>query len=184
MTSGNVTRLLGQIRQGDREAESALLDLVYAELRRLAHRFIIRERGPNTLETTGLVHEAYLRLAGAAEIDWQSRTHFFAVAARVMRRILVDAARQRRAEKRGGQQERVTLDERVMGNGLAPEEMLALDSALDRLASMDPRQAQIVELRFFGGLTEEEIASQLQISTRTVKRDWSVARAWLHGELH
>ncbi|MGA8028653.1 MAG: sigma-70 family RNA polymerase sigma factor [Bryobacteraceae bacterium] len=180
----NVTELLGQIRKGNREAESALMDLVYAELRRLAHRFVSRERTPNSVETTGLVHEAYLRLAGPSNVDWQSRAHFFAVAARVMRRILVDAARQRRAYKRGGDQEKVTIDERVMGDGLAPEELLALNDALDRLAAVDPRQAHIVELRFFCGLTEDEIARQLQISTRTVKREWSVARAWLHGELH
>lgn len=180
---GDITILLAELRAGNRSAESRLLPLVYDELRRRARRYLRAERPDHTLQPTALVHEAYLRLAGQNGVDWQNRTHFFAVAAQVMRRILVDHARAHKAEKRGGHEPRIALEEGLAFTEEKSAELLALDEALARLAERDPRQARVVELRFFGGLSEDEAAEVLGISTRTLKRDWSVARAWLYKEV-
>jgi RNA polymerase sigma factor (TIGR02999 family) len=180
---GEITQLLIQVTQGNQEAESRLIPLVYGELRRLARRYMRNERPDHTLQATALVHEAYLRLAGQKDISWQNRAHFFGVAANVMRRILVDHARAKLAKKRGGSDQKVSLDEAILVHPESPQQFLALDEALKELAKRDPRQSRIVELRFFGGLSEEEAAEVLGISVRTVKRDWNVARAWLYKEL-
>lgn len=164
-------------------AEAQLLELVYLELHRMAERLMRSERIDHTLQPTALVNEAYIRLLSGAQGDWQDRAHFFAVAAQVMRRILIDHARANRSDKRGGSFKRIDLNEplpSIIGNA---EELIAVDEALNRLTAWDARQSKIVELRFFVGLSEDEIAEVLQISVRTVKRDWKVARAWLYGEL-
>jgi RNA polymerase sigma factor (TIGR02999 family) len=171
------------MRNGDKAAEQQLFPLIYRTLHRLAVNFMRRERGEHTLEPTALIHETYLRLAGSGPDAWENRTHFFAVAAQIMRRVLVDHARARLAGKRGSGRRRVELDERFLFVEDDPGELLALDEALGRLAQLDERQARLVELRFFAGLTVEETAAILGVSPRTVKRDWAVARAWLHGEV-
>jgi len=181
---GDVTNLLFQLKNGNRDAESKLVPLVYGELRRLAGRYMRAERPGHTLQATALVHEAYLRLVGNKDVDWQSRAHFFGVAPSLMRRILVDHARAKLSKKRGGEEQKVSLDEAVLIQPKSPVRLLALDEALERLAKRDPRQARIVDLRYFGGLSEEETAEVLGISTRTVKRDWNVARAWLYQQLN
>jgi len=183
MPAGEMTELLRRVAQGDKEAEADLLRQVYQELHRIAAAYFLRERADHTLQATALVHEAYLRLAGQTEIDWQNRSHFFSVAARVMRRILVDHARQRSAGKRGGGGPLIPLDDNLVVTDEQCERFPDLDAALDRLENMRPRWAKVVELRYFGGLTEEEIAETLGISARTVKREWQRARAWLHDEL-
>jgi RNA polymerase sigma factor (TIGR02999 family) len=156
---------------------------VQPELRRLAHRYMRREQPGHTLQTTALVHEAYLKLVDKTHPGWQNRTHFFAVAAQLMRRIIVDHARERRALKRGGAVIKVELDEAALPSEGRAAELLALDEALDRLAAFDPRKCQVVEMRYFGGLTIEEIAEVLNIHPNTALRDWSAARAWLYAEL-
>ena len=181
---GEVTQLLLGLKAGDREAESKLLDVVYAELHRMAGRFMRRERQDHTLQATALIHEAYVHLIDQRGKDWQNRAQFFGVAAQVMRRVLVDHARTRRTEKRGGGLHKVSLDEALLLTLEQSDEVLALDEALLRLSQFDPRQSRVVELRFFGGLTEEETAEVLGIASRTVKRDWSMAKAWLYGELN
>ncbi len=184
ISPGDVTTLLVQLKNGNRDAQSRLIPLVYAELRRLAGVYMRRERSGHTLQATALVHEAYLRLAGHEGISWQNRAHFFGVAANIMRRILVDHARAKQAKKRGGSGQKVSFDEAVLIQREAPQQFLALDEALERLAKRDPRQSRIVELRFFGGLSDEETAEVLGISVRTVMRDWKVARAWLYQQLN
>jgi RNA polymerase sigma factor (TIGR02999 family) len=179
----DVTVLLAELSKGNEAAASKLIPLVYAELRRLASGYMRRERSDHTLQATALVHEAYLKLVDQRSVDWQNRAHFFGVAAQIMRRILVDHARGHLREKRGGGQRLVPIDEALV---FAPEqslELVKLDHALERLTKLDPRQAKIVELRFFGGLTVEQTADLLGISPKTVKRDWSMAKAWLHGDL-
>lgn len=180
---GDITELLSRIKGGDRDAQSQLIPLVYAELHRLAASFMRRERPDHTLQATALVHEAFLRLAASPAIDWQSRAHFFAVAANSMRRILVDHARLANAQKRPGRREKLTLETALLYSEDQSEDLLALDQALEKLQRWDDRQSRIVELRFFGGLSIEETAEVLSISARTVKRDWTMARAWLHAEL-
>jgi RNA polymerase sigma factor (TIGR02999 family) len=167
------------------EAAAELLPAVYDELRRLAQTYMTRERGEHSLQATGLVHEAYLRLVRQDRVSWRGRRHFFAVAAQVMRRLLVDHARRRRSHKRGGDWQRVTLEGLgpLLGHQLAEEELLALDRALERLAALDPRQAEVVELRFFAGLEVAEVAATLGVSKRTVEGEWTHARAWLRREL-
>lgn len=182
--SGDITRLLQDAREGDRAAFDRLLPLVYGELRRVAQRQLRDERPGHTLDATGLVNEAYLRLVGQVRVDWQGRAHFFGIAARAMRQILVDYARRRTAEKRGGDWQRVTLTSRGLGLEIPLEELLSLDAALDRLEEMEPRLRQVVEHRFFAGMTEEEIAEVLGVTPRTVRRDWVKARAWLYKELY
>ena len=180
---GEVTRLLIDLRKGDSQAEEKLIPLVYHELRRLAARYMRGERPGHSLQPTDLVHEAYIRLTGVREVEWQNRSHFFAIAAQLMRRILVDRARARHADKRGGLYTAVTFDDAFAIASGHSEQMIRLDEALSRLGKLDERQARIVELRFFGGCTESETAEVLGISTRTVKRDWRLARAWLYQEV-
>jgi RNA polymerase sigma factor (TIGR02999 family) len=179
-----VSQLLLDWSNGDRAALDKLVPLVQPELRRLARRHMRRERPGHTLQTTALVHEVYLKLVDKSHPDWQSRAHFFAVAAQLMRRIMVDHAREQRAQKRGGGAVKIELDEAALvGEGRAAE-LIALDEALDRLAKFDPRKSQVVEMRYFGGLTIEEIADVLKIHPNTATRDWSAARAWLYAELN
>jgi len=172
-----------RFREGDREAEAQLIPIVYAELRRLASFCLNRERTDHTLQPTALVHEAFLRMVHENQPIWQNRAHFFAVAARLMRQILVDYARRHRTHKRGGGQEKLSLDAALAFTREKSAEVVMLDDALDRLSEQDQRQARIVEMRFFGGLTMEEIAEVLQLSPKTVKRDWTMARAWLHQKI-
>ena len=181
--SQNVTQLLIGWSKGDKEALDALLPLVYEELRQQASRYLRRERVGHTLQTTALIHEAYLKLVDQKNVHWQNRAHFFGIAAQLMRRILVDHARSKKRAKRGGSDIRVSFNE---ANALAPVQdldIVALDEALARLAEVDEQQSRIVELRFFSGLTVEETAEVLSISPATVKRDWSMAKAWLHREI-
>jgi RNA polymerase sigma-70 factor, ECF subfamily len=183
--SGEVTRLLTDLRAGKKDAEAQLFPLVYDELRRIAAAYLRQERPNHTLQPTALVHEAYLRLVEQSEQNWQNRAHFLGIGAHLMRQILVDHARKRNAAKRGGNEQLVSLNDlEVAGPGMqSPEDLIALDEALLKLEGIDPQQCNIVELRFFGGLTEEEISHLLGVSVRTVKRDWSVARAWLYAEI-
>jgi RNA polymerase sigma factor (TIGR02999 family) len=181
MSASEVTELLHRAARGDKTAEADLIPQVYRELHKIAQAYLRRERSEHTLQATALVNEAYLRLIAGGETEWQNRNHFFSVAATVMRRILVDYARQRNAGKRSGV--RVSLDENLLISAEQCDLVSDLDAALTRLAALNARQAKVVELRFFSGLTEEEIADVLQVSARTVKRDWTVARAWLYGEL-
>ena len=180
----DVTQLLLGLKAGDKDAESQLLQTVYTELHRMAGRLMSRERPDHTLQATALINEAYVRLIDQRGKDWHSRAHFFGIAAHVMRRVLVDHARAKGREKRGGRQTKVTVDEAHPLTIERADEVVALDEALSRLAKIDPRQSRVVELRFFGGMTEEETAEVLGVSSRTVKRDWSMARAWLYGELN
>ena len=178
-----VTRLLNAWRDGKGDALQELLPLVYQELRRLAHHHMRGERPGHTLQTTAVIHEAYLKLIDQRAVDWQSRAHFFAVASQVMRRILVDHARGRAAEKRGGGAPHVALDDVAVVGSEPDMDLVALDEALERLAVLDSQQARIVELRFFGGLTIDEAAAVAGISPATVKREWATAKAWLYQEL-
>ena len=178
------TRLLIDWGSGDPDAARGLMPLVYDELRHLARSYLRRERPDHTLQATALVHEAYLRLVDQTVTTWQNRAHFLGVAAQVMRRILVDHARRYRAEKRGGEWEKLQLDAEEVGpNETRSVNLVALDDALQDLARFDARQSQVVEMRFFGGLTNEEVGEVLAISPRTVKREWRMARAWLHREV-
>jgi RNA polymerase sigma factor (TIGR02999 family) len=179
----NVTELLITWGNGDRAALDRLIPLVYDELRKQAANYLRRERPGHTLQTTALIHEAYLRLVDQRNVHWQNRAHFFGIAAQLMRRILVDHARSRGRSKRGGSQIRVSLDEKLAFTRGRDLDLVALDEALTRLAGLDPQQSRIVELRFFSGLSVEETAAVLGISPATVKRDWSVAKAWLHREI-
>ena len=178
-----VTRLLIAWGNGDQAALDALLPLVYQELHRLAARHLGREHGRHTLQTTALVHEAYLRLIDQKEARWQNRAHFFAIAAQMMRRILVDHARARRYQKRGGGARQVSLDEALEVSAERAAEVVALDEALTSLARFDERKSKLVELRFFGGLSIEETAEVLGVSPGTVMRDWTLAKAWLQREM-
>jgi RNA polymerase sigma-70 factor (ECF subfamily) len=179
----DVTLLLGRIARGDDAAASKLIPLVYDELRRLAGGYMRRERKDHTLQATALVHEAYLKLTEQRSVDWQGRAHFFGIAAQVMRRILIDHARGHLRAKRGGGVIPVPLDEALTFSPEQSLELVKLNESLERLAKLDPRQGKIVELRFFGGLTVEETAQMLGISAKTVKREWSMAKAWLHGDM-
>jgi len=178
-----VTQLLSDASQGDAAALDALLPLVYDELRRLADAYLHRERSDHTLQATALVHEAYLRLVDQTNINWQNRAHFFSVAAQVMRHILVDYARTHQRQKRGGNLRKLSLDEAVGFFAERDVNLVALDDGLNDLARLDPQQSRIVELRFFGGLTIEEIAEVLQVSPATVSREWHTAKLWLHREM-
>lgn len=178
-----ITVLLRELADGNRAVVDALIPLVYNELRRIADRQMARERPDHTLSATALVHEAYLKLVDQREVDWQNRAHFFAIAAGSMRRILINYAQRRMAEKRGGGAGFVTFNDEIMGTDARAEELIALDGALERLKDMGRRQADVVEYRFFGGLTHEEIAEVLGVSVPTVQRDWRMARAWLSREL-
>jgi RNA polymerase sigma factor (TIGR02999 family) len=178
----DVTQLLNDWRNGNQEAFDKLMPLIYDELRRIAGRYMSRERPDHTLQATGLVHEAYMRLADEKDPNWQNRTHFFAAAALMMRRTLVNYAQARKAEKRGGLNLRLSIDE----VGDLPEQgldLVALDDALKNLSAVDKRKSKIIELRFFAGLTNEEIAEVLGVSVITIKREWRLAKAWLQCEL-
>ena len=179
-----VTRLLIEWQQGNRQALDQLMPLVYAELRAIAGRHLARESPGHTLQSTALVHEAYFKLVGQRRVQWQNRAHFFGIAAQMMRRILVDHARRRHRDKRGGTAIKLSLDEAVgVAEPEAEVDLLALDAALTALSTIDPRGARIVELRFFSGLTVEETSEVLAVSSSTVKREWRIARAWLYREL-
>lgn len=179
----DITELLVEWKRGDPEAFDSLFPLVYEEMRRRARGYMRGEREDHTLSTTALVHEAYLKLVDIERIDWQDRKHFFAMAARAMRRILVSHARKHNAEKRGGGAVKLSLDQAPTLSTRRSERMIALDEALDRLTEFDERMGRVVELRFFGGLTIEETAEALEVAPSTVKLDWQKARAWLYREL-
>ena len=182
--SQEISRILQQWSDGGKEASEKLMPLVYEELRRQASRYMRRERIGHTLQATALIHEAYLKLIDQRDVNWQNRAHFFGVAAQVMKRILVDYAKARHREKRGGEAENLPLDEArfVISDGKSVD-LLALDEALTRFAEFDPQQAKIVELKYFAGMKIEEIAEALRLSPATVKREWNSAKAWLHSEI-
>jgi len=179
----DVTTLLNKLAGGSRDAAAKLVPLVYEELRRLAARRLRHERPDHTLEPTALVHETYLKLVGQRNVNWQNRVHFFAVASQAMRRILVDYARAQLRAKRGGKQVKMPLNEALLISQDRFEELLAVNESLARLEKLDARQSRVVELRYFGGLTVDEVAEVLGVSPKTVKREWNVARAWLYGDL-
>jgi RNA polymerase sigma-70 factor (ECF subfamily) len=179
----DVTRLLVRLTDGDRGVLDELLPVVYGELRKLASSYLRRERVGHTLQPTALVHEAYMRLVDQTQVQWQNRAHFFGVAAQMMRRILVDHARAHEAEKRGGEFQKLSLDENIDVSGERDVNLVALDDALNLLADVDPQKSKIVELRFFGGLSVEETAEVLGVSAPTVKRQWRMAKAWLYGQV-
>jgi len=178
-----ITQLLADLSYGDKQAKDKLFELVYNELSQRASAYLHHERPGHTLQTTDLVHEAYFKLVDQKQAEWQNRAQFFGVAAQAMRRILVDYARGHRAAKRGGGQTKISLHETAIISEEHPEEMVALDEALTRLAAIDERQSRIVELRFFGGRTIEETAKILALSVATIKREWNIAKAWLHREM-
>lgn len=183
MEQPEITQLLLSWRKGERSALDELIPLVQTELRRLARNYMRRQKVGHTLQTTALVNEAFVRLVDSNRVNWQDRNHFYAICAQLMRRILVDFARKKASLKRGGERVQVTLGDNVDVSDERDAEVVALDEALERLAKMNERQSRIVELRYFGGLTEEQIAETLEISSRTVRRDWNLARAWLYREL-
>jgi RNA polymerase sigma factor (TIGR02999 family) len=178
-----ITQLLAEWREGNQGALDDLYPLVYDELHRLARRYMSRERKGHTLQTTALINEAYVRLVDQRNVQWANRSHFFAISAQIMRRILIDHARRHAYAKRGGGAQQVSLDEVANLTSVRGSELLRLDEALKILAEMDPRRSQVVELRYFGGLNNEEIAGVLNVSENTVTRDWNMARAWLYQQL-
>jgi RNA polymerase sigma-70 factor (ECF subfamily) len=180
---GNVTLMLKQLGTGNQEILDKLVPVLYDELRRLAGFYLRKERDNHTLQATALVHEAYVRLVDQREVEWKNRNHFFGVAAQLMRRILLDYARKHEAVKRGGSVPKISLDDAVVLCEENVAELVALDTLLTRLTSVDPQQGKVVELRFFGGLSVEETAELLEISPATVKRDWAMAKAWFAREL-
>ena len=182
--TGEITNLLRAWSGGDQAALDRLGERVYPELRRMAHRYMKNERQANTLQSAALVHEVYLRLVDAGSIEWRERAQFYAMAAQMMRRILVDAARARGSQKRGGSAVKVNIDDTAVLSSAPDRSILLLDEALTAFARLAPRQARVVELRYFGGLTEEEIVAALDISPRTIRRDWDLAKAWLSRELN
>lgn len=179
ISSHEVTRLLVSWSDGDKSALDTLLPLIYRSLQKIARNHLNRERSSHTLQTTALVHEAYLKMVDQNSVDWKNRSHFFAIASQAMRRILLDYARKRISEKRGGEGEKISLDEIDVASINPDKNLLALDEALNELEKIDFQQSRIIELRYFGGLTVEETAEVLQISPRTVAREWAMARAWL-----
>ncbi len=182
-SSHEVTSLLRGWRQGDAAALDKLMPLVYDELHRLAHRYMVHEQAGHTLQTTALVNEAYIRLIDTRQVEWRDRAHFFAISANLMRRILVEFARSRHSGKRGGEGHRVDLDESAVFPFAPDADLVALNDALDALSTVDAREAQVVELRFFGGLSVEETAEVLKVSTNTIMRDWNHAKVWLLHQL-
>jgi RNA polymerase sigma factor (TIGR02999 family) len=185
MSTGHaqLTKLLADVNAGQPSALEDLMHMVYAQLRQLAERFLRGERDDHTLQPTALVHEAFLKLTGHTNLDWKDRQHFFRTAAQAMRRILVDYARSHKAQKRGGDRQKLTLEDVGTASTDDHAQIVAVDAALQRLQSLDPRQSQIVELRFFGGLTISEAAEVMNLSPATIKREWTLARAWLHREV-
>jgi RNA polymerase sigma factor (TIGR02999 family) len=183
MAESDVTRMLSEFDPGDRRAVDALLESVYAQLHDLAEAKLRREAANQTLQATALVHEAYLKMVDHSRVSWQGRTHFFAVAAQAMHRLLIDAARRRKAEKRGGGWRQVALDDASSGGSDRATDVVALIEALERMRTLDPRQARVIELRMLGDLSVEQTADLLDVSTRTVNRDWKMGIAWLRREL-
>ena len=179
----NVTKLLIDLSQGDRNAVDLLLPVIYDELRKLAANYLRRERPDHTLQPTALVHEAYLHLVDQTRVNWQNRAHFFGVAAQIMRRLLVDHARKHNAQKRGQDFQKLSLDENIDRSVERSEDLVALDDALNALASFDEQKARLVELRYFGGLSIEETADVLGVTPATINRHWRLAKAWLYGEM-
>jgi len=179
----NITQLLAEWQHGDQSALDELYPLVYDELHRLARRYMSRERKGHTLQTTALINEAYVRLVGQKNVHWANRSHFFAISAQIMRRILIDHARRHAYAKRGGGAQQVSLEEAAVITPDQSGELLRLDEALKSLAEMDPRRSQVVELRYFGGINNEEIVGVLNVAENTVTRDWNMARAWLYQQL-
>lgn len=180
LSAENLTSLLIEWQEGDKTALDRLTPLVYDELRRIAHRYVRRERNGHTLETTALVNEAYIRLAGSKNIAWENRSHFFAATAQVMRHVLIDHARRRLYRKRGGDAQHVPLDDAISEmTEQRADELIVLNEALEELSKLDPRKARVVEMRYFGGLSLEETAEALNVSLMTVRRDWRAAKAWL-----
>ena len=182
-SKNQVTDLLQRWKSGDEEALERLTPLVYDQLHRLAHQYIKRERRGHTLQTSALVNEAYLRLVDYKRVDWQNRAHFFAVSAVVMRRVLVDYARQRTSDKRGGESYQVSLSDNLAFTSERAAELVALDEAIENLNQLYPRRSKVVELRYFGGLNNQEAAAVLKVSEATIERDWRFAKAWLYREL-
>lgn len=183
-SSQELTQMLIQLSEGNAQVVDDILPLIYNELRSLASNYLRRERSDHTLQPTALVHEAYIKLIDQTQVKWQNRAHFFGIAANIMRRILVDYARKHHAEKRGGDAEKLPLEEEIMIVSVGKSaELLALDEALENLAKVDPQKSKIVELRYFGGLSVEETAEVLGVSEITVKRHWRMAKAWLYGQL-
>lgn len=180
MATAPITQMLSNLNTGDPDAYNKLVPLIYDELRVIARRYRYNEHNADTLNTTALVHEAFLKLTGQREVEWKNRAHFFGIAAQAMRRILVDYARQKKTQRRGGDQAKVEFEEGHMAAAMRPENLLALDEALEQLAAFDPRMARIVEYRFFTGLKISEVAEILEISPATVNRDWALAKVWLH----
>jgi RNA polymerase sigma factor (TIGR02999 family) len=178
-----ITQLLAEWSNGNQTALDKLYPLVYGELHKMANRYMKRERKDHTLQTTALINEAYVRMVDQKNVHWENRAHFFAISAQIMRRILIDHARRHHYAKRGGGAQKVSLDVTAIVASNPESDMLLLDEALNRLTEMDPRRGQVVELRYFGGLNNEEIAGVLKISENTVTRDWNMARAWLYQEL-
>ena len=183
VSTHEVTRLLLAWKSGDETALNRLMPLVYQELHRLARRYMAAEQTGHPLQTTALVHEVYVRLVDANSIDWHDRAHFYAICARLMRRILIDFARSRNYQKRGASFAHIQLEEAVTVTSTIGSELLAVDEALKRLTLIDARKSEVVEMRFFGGMTAEEISAALNVSPQTVLRDWKLAKAWLHREL-
>jgi RNA polymerase sigma-70 factor (ECF subfamily) len=182
-TADHLTDLLIEWREGDKAALDKLTPLVYDELRRIAHRYVQHERNGHTLQTTALVNEAFVRLAGSEKVAWQSRAHFFAVTAQVMRHLLIDHARRRSYAKRAGEAKQVSLAEAHAMTQQRATELVALDEALEELSRLDPRKARVVELRYFGGLSREETAQVVEVSPMTERRDWRAAKAWLYRRM-
>ena len=182
-STDNVTKLLLDLSGGDRSAVDLLLPVIYDELRKLAANYLRRERPDHTLQPTALVHEAYLHLVDQTRVNWQNRAHFFGVAAQIMRRLLIDHARKHNAEKRGQDYEKLSLDENIDRSVERSGDLIALDDALNALATFDEQKARLVELRYFGGLSIEETADVMGVTPTTVKRHWRLAKAWLYGEL-
>ncbi|NNE98107.1 MAG: sigma-70 family RNA polymerase sigma factor [Pyrinomonadaceae bacterium] len=182
--SPNITQMLIELTEGNKEVVDQILPLVYAELRKLASGYLMKERRNHTLQPTALVHEAYLKLIDQNAVEWQNRSHFFGIAAQIMRRILIDHARNHKAEKRGGADEKISLDDKIIVvDREKTHKLLALDEALEKLAKIDELKAKIVELRYFGGLSGKEAAEVLGLSEITVKRHWRMAKAWLYGQV-
>ena len=181
--SSRVTKLLEKFEPGDRQAEEQLFADVYTELHAIAAKYLHRERNSHTLQPTALVHEAYLKLVGETRVNWQGRAHFLAIAAQAMREILVDHARRHHAAKRGGNRHRIALDDNLVIESSREVDLLALEDALNKLAKLDPCQAKMIELRFFGGMTIAEVAKVMGMSKRSVEREWTMVRAWLRREL-
>jgi RNA polymerase sigma factor (TIGR02999 family) len=179
----DVTQILHDWSGGDRKAPERLMPFVYDELRRLARTFLSRERGPHTLQPTALVHEAYLRLVDQTRVNWQNRAHFYGIAASMMRRVLIDHARAHATEKRGGGSVRLSVDDVQLPLEQRADSLVALDEALERLSQIDERKSKVVEMRFFAGMSDEEMAEVLGVTTRTVLRDWKKAKLWLYREL-